>query len=53
MDPVSPRRAQKRAHPLVNLYLKIVVGGIFTVDCEDASIAGLNTVRVDFEDMLL
>jgi len=32
MDSVSPRRAQKRAHPLVNLHLEIVVGGIFTVD---------------------
>ena len=37
----------------MNLHLKIIVGGIFTVDREDASIAGLDTVRVDFERVLL
>lgn len=53
MDPVSPRRAQKRAHPLVNLNLEIIIGGIFTIDREGASIAGLDTICVGFEHMLL
>ena len=53
MDPVFPRRAQERAHPLVNLYLEIFVGGIFAVDRENARFAGLDTVRVDFEEVLL
>ena len=53
MDPISPRRAQKCTHPLVNLHLEIIVGGIFTVDREDASIVGLDTIRVNFEHALL
>ena len=53
MDPESPRRAQKRTHPLVNLHLEIGTGDFFTVDCKDASIVGLDTVRVDFEEVLL
>jgi len=32
MDPVSPRRAQKRTHSLMNLHLEIIVRGIFAID---------------------
>jgi len=53
MHPVSPRRAQKRTHSFMNLDLEILAGGIFTVDRENASIPGLDTVRVDFEEVLL
>ena len=53
MDSISPRRAQKRSHPLMNLHLEISAGGIFTINCEDASVVGLDAVRVDFEVMLL
>ena len=52
-EPESPRGAQKCAHPLVNLHLEIFAGGIFTIDRENPSSAGLDTVRVDFEEMLL
>lgn len=53
MDSESSRRAQKRTHPLMNLYLEVRAGGIFTVDREDISSVGFDSVRVDFEGMLL
>ena len=52
-EPESPRGAQKCAHPLVNLHLEIFAGGIFTIDRENPSSAGLDTVCVDFEEVLL
>jgi len=53
MDPISSRGAQKCTHSFVHLDLEILAGGIFTVDRENVSITGLNTVRVDFEEVLL
>ena len=53
MDPESPRGTQKRTHPLMDLYLEIGAGGIFTIDCEGINPVGFDTVRVDFEVMLL
>lgn len=53
MDPESPRRTQKRTHSLMDFYLEIGAGGIFTVDCEGISPVGFDTVRVNFEVMLL
>ena len=53
MDPVPPRRAQKRTHPFMDLDLEIAAGGIFTVDRENASIVSLDTVRVNFKVVLL
>ena len=53
MDSESSRRAQKRTHPLMNLYLEVGAGGIFTVDREDISSVGFDAVCMDFEEMLL
>lgn len=53
MDSISPRGAQKCAHPLMYLHLEIGAGGIFAVNCENASVVGLDAVRVDFEVVLL
>lgn len=53
MNPESTRRAQKRTHPLMDLDLEVIARGIFTIDREDACLRGLDTVRVDFEEVLL
>jgi len=53
MNSISPRGAQKSAHPFMNLHLEIGAGGIFAVNCENASVVDLDAVRVNFEVVLL
>lgn len=53
MHPKPPQRAQKRSHPFVDLYLEIFARGVFTIDGENVSVMSLDTVCMDFEQVLL